>query len=324
MTDKQYVLQESIAANGHVGEVLQKRRKSSLNGGYAIFLVPGILIFLLLVVAPFIINIYVSFTKWSGVGEPTWVGLANYTKAFSDKNFWASFTNNLWLILGMTIPPTAIGLGLAVVLYEYIGKRFGSLTASIFRAGFYLPQIIPVVVTAVVWKWILQPDWGVLNNTLNSFGLGAFANNWLGNPNTALGSIIVMLIWIQIGYPLVIFMAGLQRIDPELYEAAEIDGATWRQKFLHITTPLLRPELYVVILTTTIHALKTFGPIYTMTRGGPGSSTIVASYFAYKNFFETSNVGYGAAIATLLTVIIVVISIVYIRIQATQEKRENL
>ena len=120
---------------------------------------------------------------------------------------------------------------------------------------------------------------------------------------------------LQIGYPLVIFMSGLQRIDPELYEAAALDGATWFQRFRKITTPLLRPELYVVVLTTTIFALKVFGPIYAMTLGGPGTATIVASYFAYKNFFERSQVGYGAAISTVLTALILLIAVFYVRVQ---------
>lgn len=131
------------------------------------------------------------------------------------------------------------------------------------------------------------------------------------------------MVWFQLGYPLVIFMAGLQRIDPELYEASSLDGASWFQRFRHITIPLLRPEIYVVVLTTTIAALKVFAPIYAMTRGGPGTATMVASYFSYKYFFESANVGYGATMATVLTLLVIVITIVYIRIQRQQEQREN-
>ena len=112
------------------------------------------------------------------------------------------------------------------------------------------------------------------------------AHNWLGDPNTALLSVIAMMIWFQIGYPLVIFMAALQRVDPELYEAASIDGASWFQKFFFITIPLIRPEIYVVILTTTIFSLKTFGQIFAMTQGGPGTSTMVASYFHIRISFR--------------------------------------
>jgi len=299
-----------------------QRKSFSLYRGYEIFLVPGILVFVILIVMPFLVNIGVSFTKWTGVGTPKWNDIANYTKAFNDTVFWASFRNNLYLILGMTIIPTLIGLVLSVLIFDYVAKRYGQSVASILRAGFYIPQVIPVVVAAIVWRWILQPDWGVVNNVLTT--LGITPHNWLGDPNTALLSVLFMLIWFQIGYPLVIFMSGLQRIDPELYEAASIDGATWGQRIFFITVPLIRAELYVVVLTTIIASLKTFAPVYAMTKGGPGSATIVASYFSYKNFFENSNVGYGSAIATLLTIVVIVVTIVYIRVQAQQERRETM
>ncbi len=298
------------------------KKSYSLNSGYGIFLLPGIIVFLVLIVAPFLINIGVSFTKWTGVGNPKWNDIANYVKAFGDATFWASFRNNLYLILGMTIIPTLIGLILSVVLFDYIGKKYGHTVSSIFRAGFYLPQILPVVVAAIVFRWILQPDWGVVNQVLTSLGIPP--HNWLGDPQTALLSVLFMLIWFQIGYPLVIFMAGLQRVDPELYEAASIDGATWFQRIFHITVPMIRPEIYVVVLTTTIFALKTFAPVYSMTKGGPGVATMVASYFSYKNFFENSNVGYGSTIATLLTIVVMVVTVVYLRLQTQQERRETL
>ncbi len=298
------------------------KKSYSLYRGYEIFLAPGIIIFLVLIVAPFLINIGVSFTRWTGIGDPKWNGIANYTKAFADATFWASFRNNLYLIFGVTIVPTLIGLILAVVLFDYIGKRYGHTVSSIFRAGFYLPQILPVVVAAIVFRWILQPDWGVINQVLT--GIGLQPHNWLGDPNTALLSVLFMMIWFQIGYPLVIFMAGLQRVDPELYEAASIDGATWLQRIRSITVPMIRPEIYVVVLTTIIFALKTFAPVYSMTKGGPGTSTMVASYFSYKNFFESSNVGYGSTIATLLTVVVIVVTVVYLRVQTQQERREML
>lgn len=290
--------------------------------GYTLFLLPGVLLFAVFIVLPFLTNVAVSFTKWTGIGTPTLLGLDNYFKAFGDATFWASFRNNLYLIIGMTTIPTIIGLLLATVLFDYISKRFGHGVASFFRAGFYLPQIIPVVVAAIVWKWIYQPEWGALNQVLTTLGLEP--QNWLGRPTTALPSVLGMLIWFQIGYPLVIFMAGLQRIDPELYEAAAIDGATWFRRFRHITIPLLRPEIYIVILTTIIFALKTFAPVYSMTLGGPGSATMVASYFSYKQFFETSNVGYGSTVATILTVIIMIVTIIYVRVQTGQERRETL
>jgi raffinose/stachyose/melibiose transport system permease protein len=299
------------------------KKSYSPYNGYEVFLLPGVVVFIFLIVFPFLSNIAASFTKWTGVGTPVWVGLSNYLKAFGDKIFWTSFQNNIYLILSLAIIPTLIALGLATVLYEYVSKEFGKGVSAFFRAGFYIPQVLPTVVSALVWKWILQPDWGALNYVLKAIHLDSLAHNWLGDPNTALPAVIVTMIWFQIGYPLVIFMAALQRINPELYEAASIDGATWLQKFFLMTIPLIRPEIFVVVLTTTIFALKTFGQIFAMTKGGPGNATMVASYFAYKNFFENANVGYGATMATIMTLIIVVITIFWVRVQTQQEQQEE-
>ncbi|MCB0226081.1 MAG: sugar ABC transporter permease [Anaerolineae bacterium] len=297
-----------------------QQTKSYKDSGYGWFLIPGISIFLLLIVLPFVSNIGISFTKWQGIGAPEWIGLANYQRAMGDAVFWASFKNNLLLIIAMTIIPTIIGLLLAVILYDFISQRLGSGWASFLRAGFYLPQIVPIVVAAIVWKWIFQPDWGVLNSLLTAIGLEAWTQNWLGNARTALPSVMLMLVWFQIGYPLVIFMSGLQRVDPQVYEAAKIDGANWFQTLIHITVYMIKPEIAVVVLTTTIAALKTFGPIYAMTSGGPGNATTVASYFAWKNFFEISNVGYGATMATVLTLIVLLMTFFFIRAQNQQEE----
>jgi raffinose/stachyose/melibiose transport system permease protein len=272
-----------------------------------------------LIIFPFLANFAISFTRWTGVRTPVWIGLTNYQKAIGDKIFWTSFKNNLYLILTMVTIPTGIGLFIAAFLFDYIEKKFGNAVVSFFRAGFYIPQIIPVVIAGVIWRWVLQPDWGVLNWALKSVGLNFMAHNWLGDSNTALLSVIAMMTWFQIGYPLVIFMAALQRVDPELYEAASIDGATWFQRFFFISIQLIRPEIYVVVLTTTIFSLKVFGQIFAMTQGGPGTSTMVASYFSYQNFFQKANVGYGATMSTVLTFIIVLLTVLWVRVQTRQE-----
>jgi len=131
---------------------------------------------------------------------------------------------------------------------------------------------------------------------------------------------MAIMVWVQVGYPVVIFMAGLQRADPALTEAAEIDGASWWRRLWRITVPQIRPEIYVVLLTCTIAALKVFGLIFVLTQGGPGTATQVPSYFSYQNFFQYEQVGYGAAIATVLTVIIVALSAVFLRVQARNQR----
>ena len=289
--------------------------------GYWPFLVPGVLASILVIVVPLVMTVWTSFTKWNGVGEQRWIGFDNYTRLFGDSLFWGSFSNILLLILAMAVVPTLLGLFLAAVLFDYVAKKFSNRWASLFRSGFYLPQIIPVAVTGIVWGWILHPEYGALNKILESIGLGSLAHNWLGEPGSALYSVMGIMIWVQLGYPIVMFMAGLQRVDPELYEAADLDGASWWQRFRKITVYLIRPEFYVVLVTTTIAALKIFGPIFVLTGGGPSNATLVPSYFAYKNFFEKAQVGYGSAISTVLTVLIIALSIVFLRLQNRAERK---
>jgi raffinose/stachyose/melibiose transport system permease protein len=290
---------------------------------YWLYLVPGALLFAAVIIVPFVMNLGLSMARWPGVGDITWVGFDNYTRLFADDTFWTSFRNSVAMIIAMVIVPTAIGLVLAAVLFDVVGKRFGNGTASALRAMFYLPQILPVAIAGIVWGWILRPQNGALNTLLESVRLGDLAQNWLGDPSTALPSVMAILVWVQIGYPVVIFMAALQRVDPELYEAAELDGAGWWRRFRAITIAQIRPEMFVVALTATIAAMKVFGPVYVLTGGGPGHATNVPSYFAYQNFFERANVGYGAAISTILTLIIIVLSIIFIRFQAASERKER-
>ena len=313
----------SSSAPQHVRSQKIVSKAYSPDRGYWVFMVPGVLALTLVILLPFLVNVAVSFTKWNGIATPEWIGFANYEKAFSDATFWASFQNNLAMIIAMTIIPTILGLFLATVLFDVVANKFGNIVASVFRSGFYLPQVLPVAIAGVVWRWILQPNWGALNYLLNSLGLESLTHNWLGDASTAMLSVMGIMIWFQLGYPLVIFMAALQRVDPDLYEAAAVDGATWLQRFFYITIHLIRPEIFVVVLMTIIHALKVFAQIFVLTRGGPGRATIVPSYFAYQNFFEKANVGYGATISTLMTIIIVVVTAIFIMLQSRLERRDG-
>ena len=297
-------------------------RRSSREGSYAIFLLPGLLAFLVVIVIPFMATIAVSFTKWNGVQVPKWVGLDNYITLLSDPYFVASFQNTMILLLAMVVVPTVLGLLLAGLLYSFVARRFGSRTASFFRAGFYLPQVMPVAVAGVVWGWILTPD-GALNSLLQSAGLGVLAQNWLGNPDIALFSVMAMMIWFQIGFPLVIFFTALQRMDQTITEAAALDGASGWQTFIHVTVHQIRPEIFVVVLMTTIATFKVFAQVFVLTRGGPGTATYVPSYYTYLNFFQKSQVGLGSAVATIVTVVVVAVAVVFINFQARRDLAEE-
>jgi raffinose/stachyose/melibiose transport system permease protein len=298
------------------------KRRSSLDGGYAIFMLPGLLAFLVVMVGPFLATVAISFTQWNGVQTPTWVGIDNYVNLLSDPEFVASFQNTLILIVAMVILPTILGLALAGLLYTFVSRRFGGKWASFFRAGFYLPQVMPVAVAGVVWGWILTPD-GALNSILQSVGLGGLAQNWLGDPSFALFSVMAMMVWFQIGFPLVIFFTALQRMDQTIIEAASLDGASGWQTFIHITIHQIRPEVFVVVLMTTIATFKVFAQVFVLTRGGPGTSTYVPSYYTYLNFFQKDQVGLGSAIATIVTVLVLVVAAVFINFQARRDLAEE-
>jgi len=307
---------------------VRRRRADSLlpaTGGrsFWIYLIPGAVLLTVIVIVPLIWNVYLSFTSWRGVLAPVWIGGDNWARLMQDRDFWTSFLNSIAMIVAMVIVPTLLGLVVAAILFDLIGKKFGARLASFLRATYYLPQLLPVAIGAVVIGWILRPQNGALNTVLKAIGLGSLQHNWLGDPSTALLSIMFVMVWVQIGYPVVIFMAALQRVDPELYEAAELDGAGWFQRFRSITVHIIRPEIFVVTLTCTIAALKVFGPIFTLTRGGPGNATIVPSYYSYNEFFNVQQVGYGATIATALTVVIVLLTIGFIKAQQRAEEEDR-
>lgn len=287
------------------------------------YLIPGLLVLLWIIIVPAIWNIYLSFTNYRGIRPPRWIGIENWSRLIRDATFWASFRNSIWMIVAMVVIPILIGLILASLVFDVVQKRFGAKTASTMRAVYYFPQLLPISVAALVMGWIFRPENGALNAILKGLGLGRFQHNWLGSPDTALIFLMIIMIWIQLGYPLVIFMSGLQRVDPELYEAASLDGANWWQRFKVITLPAIKPEIFVVALTCTIAALKVFAPVYMLTKGGPGDSTIVPSYYSYTQFFQSQQVGYGAAISTALTIVIIVISVVFTNVQQRVEQEDE-
>jgi raffinose/stachyose/melibiose transport system permease protein len=291
------------------------------NRSYYFYLLPGAVGFLVIVLVPQIANFVLSFTAWKGVGLPRFVGLQNYLRLLTDGQFWGSMSHTLVLIISMTVIPVMIGLVLAALLFDYVRDEFGEAASSLFRAGFYLPQILPLTAAGVLWGWMLNPT-GVVNTILKAVGLGGMAQNWLGDASYALLAVSFVIVWIQVGYCLVVFMAGLSRIDPALYEAAELDGAGWWQRLIGITIPLLAPEIFVVVLTTLIASLKVFAPVFVLTAGGPDDATLVPSYLTYYHFFTTQRVGYAAAIAVVQTTLTIVLAVIFLSFQARQEASE--
>lgn len=289
---------------------------------YLVFLLPGFILFAGLMGTAFVWNVVLSFSKYEGIGNPKWVGFDNYVRLFQDPVFWESFVHAIMFIFAMSILPTFLGLFIGALIFDYVAPRFGNGASAFMRGGLYMPQIVPLTITGIMWVWLLDPSTGLINTFLKNFNPD-FQPNWLADPSLAFLSVSVIMVWVQIGYTIVILMSGMARLDPSLSEAAQIDGATWFQRFRIITVAQLGPEIGVVLLTTTVAALKVFAPIYVMTAGGPGTATQVPAYFAYAEFFNNHRVGYGAAIATVLAVILTIMAIILLYVQTRQSEGRN-
>jgi len=293
--------------------------------GYWLYFIPGAILVGVVIFYPIVRNLRLSFFHWrGGRADESFAGFDNWVALFHDSAFLQSFMNIFLIIVAMVIIPTLVGLVVAAALFDVIGRRFGGKLSSFLRATYYLPQILPIAVAGVMFSWILKPNSdGVLNQFLSFITGDEVTVNWLGGQySTAIVSTMVLMVWIQIGYPVVIFMAALQRVEPELYEASELDGASWFQRFRAITLPMIRPEVFVVGLTTTIAALKVFAPVFILTKGGPSKSTYVPSFYAYQEFISGTDKGYAAAIASAITIVVFIVAVVFIKAQNRSERKD--
>lgn len=231
-----------------------------------LFLSVPLAIYLLWVVGPMLYTFYLSLTNWDGLSTPEFIGMKNYIRLFRDDVFFLSLKNNLiWIAFFITIP-VVMGLALAMLLNKQVpGSR-------IFKASFYSPMVLSLVVCGLIWSWLYNPSQGLINNVLKSLGMDGLARGWLSDPDTVLGSIITVAIWRQVGYVMILFLAGLQSVDPFLVEAAVIDGAGRWQSFRHVILPQLQPITVVVVVISIIDSLRAFDLVSVMTREAPTTS----------------------------------------------------
>ena len=265
------------------------------------FLAPAFVHLLIFTLAPVLFAFFISFHRWDVLGaDKPFIGLANYFELFSDSLFWQSLLNTL--IYSLHVPLTmAIALALALALQH----NFRGVT--ILRTLFFLPYITSFVAISTVWQWLYNADFGLLNYLLSFVGVGPIA--WLSDPATAMIAVMILSIWIQLGYQMVIFIAGLQGIPTHLYEAAVIDGAGPITQLRRITLPLLRPTIFFILVTSIINSFQVFTYVYVMTQGGPLHSTEVLVYHIYKNAWEYFRMGYASALSWVLFVLILFITI---------------
>lgn len=276
-----------------------------------LYLLPALAIYLLFVLYPIVETLRTSFFRWDGFSaNRVFIGVENYVTLVRDSQFLVALSHNLVFVFFYSILPIIIGLLLASIMGR---QKLRGLT--VYRAGLFLPQVISMVVVGVVWRWIYNPAFGPLNSFLKSVGLDSLARPWLGDFDVALPAVGVIGTWVQYGFCMVLFLAGVQRIDKELYEVAELDGANGWQQLRYITLPSLRPEIIVAFITTLIAALRVFDLIFVTTKGGPGDTTLVVAFLVYRAAFELNRIGYAAAAATVLTILILSISAIVLRFQ---------
>jgi len=279
----------------------------------AAFLFPAVAIMLAFMFIPMVNAILLSLQSWNGLTSSTWVGLGNYQDLLQDPLFLNAFAHTALFVVVTVIFQTVIPLLVAVLLFK--GVR-GSV---FFRTVYFMPTVISLAVSGLLWSIIYDPSNGVLNIVLGKLGLQSLEKPWLADTGTVLPSIMVVSIWQSLGFYLLIFYAGLQGIPRDVYEAASTDGANAWQRFRHVTIPLLAPVITVVVVLNTINGLKAFDQIWVMTAGGPThASDTLGTYLYYTAFgaYGSANpqLGYASAIGVLILVLSAVLSIVQIRI----------
>ncbi|MEA4812963.1 MAG: sugar ABC transporter permease [Anaerolineaceae bacterium] len=280
-----------------------------------LYLLPGLLIYLIFTFLPILQTVRISFLNWEGLAPAkNFIWIQNYLEIFADPKFWLALLHNLVFVIFYCLIPIFIGLVLASLLGRYPIKGF-----TFFRTILFLPQVLSMVVVGVAWRWVFNPNVGPLNVFLRAIGLGSLARPWLGDFNAALPAVGSVGTWVQYGFCMVLFLAGIQRISVEYYEAAALDGANAWQELLNITIPGLRAEMGVALITTIIAALRVFDLVFVTTRGGPGEATLVTGFLVYRSAFLQNKTGYAAAIATILTVIILAISLLVRKYQSADE-----
>jgi len=263
-----------------------------------IFIAPALLGTLIFIIIPLFCSFGLSFTKWDLLNPVEFVGLENYSALFKDDLFYKILGNTIVFALSTSIFGVIIPLILASILNSKIrGSEF-------YKTAYFLPFITPMVVVGIVWAWIFDPNIGLLSQFLH------IHINWLYDSKFALPALIIVSVWKLIGYNMIIFLSSLSAISQNLFEAAKIDGADSYQVFKNVTVPMLSPTIFFVVIITAISTFQVFDLIYLMTEGGPFDSTNVLVYAIYKNAFEYFNVGRASAIAYVLFVIILVLTLI--------------
>jgi raffinose/stachyose/melibiose transport system permease protein len=279
-----------------------------------LFILPALLIFGVFIVIPMMSSMYYSLTDWNGLDPKiTFIGMNNYRKLIDDAEVWIALKNTVVFAVLVTIFQNVLSLLLALLVdgsrwyYRYL------------RVVYLIPALLSALAIGYIWSYLYNPVFGIINTVLENIGLGALAQDWLGDPKWSMYSVVFTNVWQWAGITMIIYMAGLQAISADLYEAADIDGANKWQTFTRITFPLIAPAFTINIMISIIGSFKVFDIIYVMTKGGPGTTTESLAILLYKKAFNFNEMGYGTAIAVVMFLIILVISIFQLSILRRRE-----
>jgi raffinose/stachyose/melibiose transport system permease protein len=275
--------------------------------GY-LYLLPALLVYLGFLIWPLLHGVWLSLYDWDGETLGTWAGAGNYITALTDPVLRGGFAHALVLVFFYAVLPCCLAFVLVAAMSR---ARIRGL--AFFRTVLFLPQVVAMVAVAVVWRWIYSTD-GPINSVLRGLGLGEWARGWLGDFTWALPAVGLIGTWVEVGLAMVLFMAGVQKIPRELYDAARVDGAGPVREFFAVTLPGLRRELAVALTLTTAAALRNFDLVFMTTRGGPGNATRVPAYEVYHRVFETAEVGLACAIGVIIAAVIFLLTAVVTRL----------
>ncbi|MER3556139.1 MAG: sugar ABC transporter permease [Meiothermus sp.] len=272
------------------------------------FLLPSLLLFVVFVGLPVLASMYISFHRWDIFTAPQFIGLENYLNLLRDPIFHKVLGNTCLFVAGTVIVQMALGLGLALLLNGRIPAQ------GFFRVLYFLPAVSPPVAVALVWAWILNENFGLLNSLLSSLGMHNLPR-WLASTSFALPALMIVSVWQNIGYTMVLFLAGLQNIPAEIYEAGALEGATGWKKLRYLILPLISPTTFFVLTISVIFSFQIFDLAFVMTDGGPSNATNTVVFYIYQNAFRFYRMGYASAVAWILFVIIFAVTLVQYRLQ---------
>jgi ABC-type sugar transport system permease subunit len=269
---------------------------------------PALVLLFCFTYLPILLEFGLSFFDADGFKPPRWIGLQNYGQAFQDPDFWPALVNNFWYAL-LTVSGKVI---LALVVAVLLNQRLRAI--GFLRSVFFLPVVLSFVAVGIIWTLIYNYNYGALNSVLGLFGLSDLKRDWLGSPETAFSAVVLVDLWKWTGFHVVIYLAGLQSISGELYEAAALDGANLWQRFFRLTVPLLRPFTAINVLIASLGALSVFDLVYVMTQGGPVKATNVVMIEVYNQAFQFNRLGYAAAMSAIMLALVVILSVVVLRL----------